>query len=105
MNEIVNPKPLLITIGSHPTNSLNLDQELKLLKAAILYGDRVELYSLKASMFGLILKLKNTPASLQLHLLEEISPYFMQEFDNEEFHDKLQMYKHALPEGRYLLQS
>jgi hypothetical protein len=96
MVEIVKAIPLQITIGSHPTNSLNLDQELKLLKAAILYGDQVELYSLKASMFSLILKLRDLPAPLQIRLIEEISPYLKTDVDSAEFLRNLRIYKDAI---------
>jgi len=96
MAEIVKPVPLQITIGSYPTNSLSLDQELKLLKAAILYGDQVELYSLKASMFGMILKLRDIPAPLQIRLLEDISPYLKTDVDSAAFLKNLQAYKEAI---------
>ncbi len=38
---------LHITLGVQPTSDLNLDKEIRMVKAAILYGDKVTLYSLK----------------------------------------------------------
>jgi hypothetical protein len=96
MAEIMKAVPLQITIGSYPTNSLNLDQELKLLKAAILYGDQVELYSLKASLIGMILKLKDIPAPLQIRLLEDVSPYLMTDVESVAFLKNLQAYKEVI---------
>ena len=96
MAEIVNTVPLQITIGSYPTNSLNLNQELKLLKAAILYGDQVEIYSLKASMFRLIRMLKDISLPLQIRIIEEISPYLMGEIEYAAFQEKLVIYKKAI---------
>jgi hypothetical protein len=93
MDKILKAIPLKITIGSHPNESLKLDQELKLLKAAILYGDQVELYSLKASMFTQILKLRDISEPLQIRLLEEISPFLQNEIDSEIILKKLQIYK------------
>ena len=96
MAEIVNPVPLQITIGSYPTNSLNLDQELKLLKAAILYGDQVELYSLKASLISMMLKLKDIPVSLQIRLLEDITPYIKTDVESAAVLKSLQVYKEII---------
>jgi hypothetical protein len=106
MAEIVKSVPLKITIGSYPTNSMNLDRELKLLKAAILYGDQVELYSLKASMIGMILKLKDIPSTLQIRLLEDIFPYINTDVESAVFMKNLQAYKEAItrrPRPRHIL--
>ena len=48
---------LHITIGTHPSWKLNLEQELRLLKAALLYGDHVRLYSLTSSMMSMYARL------------------------------------------------
>jgi hypothetical protein len=96
MAEITKSNPLLITIGSHPTNSLNVDQELKLLKAAILYGDKVELYSLKASVFRLIRMLKDIPVPLQFKIIEEVSPFLMGEIESAAFLENLVTYKEII---------
>ena len=96
MAEIVNTVPLQITIGSYPTNSLNLDQELRLLKVAILYGDQVELYSLKASLISMMLKLKDIPASLQIRLLEDITPYIKTDVESAAILKNLHAYKEVI---------
>jgi hypothetical protein len=65
MNQkIIAPQALHLTIGTYPSNSLVLDQELKLLKAALLYGDQVELYSLKASLIAMFMKPGNISGPL-----------------------------------------
>ena len=68
-------RPLQITIGTYPSPSLSLDQDIKLIKAAILYGDRVELYSLTASIIAMTTKLRKVPIDIQIHMLETVMPY------------------------------
>ena len=50
-------------------------QELRLLKAGLLYADRVKLYSLQAHMLSMLEKVANVPLQQQLRLLEMIAPF------------------------------
>ena len=94
MNQkIIAPQVLHLTIGTYPSNSLVLDQELKLLKAALLYGDQVELYSLKASLIAMFMKLGNISGPLQIRLIEDIAPYIMSENEAGTFLNNMQIYK------------
>ena len=47
-------RELHISIGTSPTGKIDLRQELRLVKAALLYADRVRLYSLTASMMQMV---------------------------------------------------
>jgi hypothetical protein len=68
-------KDFHITVGVQPTNDLNLDKEIRMLKSAILYADKVKLYSPKVPSILAIARFENFSESLQLEFFEKILPY------------------------------
>lgn len=72
---------LHITIGTHPSSKLSLEQELRLLKAALLYGDHVRLYSLTSSMMSMVLRQRDFTPKQQTQLLERVIPYLTSKKD------------------------
>ncbi|MBL8078762.1 MAG: hypothetical protein JNM55_12420 [Anaerolineales bacterium] len=64
-----------ITVGIQPTNDLNLDKEIQMLKAAILYADKVKLYSLKIPSILAISRFEKFPLNSRLDFFERILPY------------------------------
>lgn len=95
-----------ITIGTSPARTLSLAQDLRLLKAALLYGDRVELYSLTASMIAMAMKLTDVPVSTQIRLLELVAPFIKTPAEARQLTEGLETYRRALavrPRSRDLL--
>ncbi|MDH4135789.1 MAG: hypothetical protein OEW09_03590, partial [Anaerolineae bacterium] len=72
---------LHITIGTHSSSKLSLEQELRLLKAALLYGDHVRLYSLTSSMMSMVLRQRDFTPKQQTQLLERVIPYLTSKKD------------------------
>lgn len=70
---------LHITIGTYPSRELSLEQELRLLKAALLYGDHVKLYSLTSSMMSMVLRQRDFSPRHQMQLIEKVIPYLKPE--------------------------
>ncbi|GAH40999.1 unnamed protein product, partial [marine sediment metagenome] len=64
-----------ITIGISPSKGLTLEEDIRLIKAALLYADNVKLYSHVSSMMMALLKLKEFPSEKQLSFWENIIPY------------------------------
>jgi len=87
------PTTLHITIGTYPSRSMSLDQDLRLLKAAVLYADRVELYSLTASMLLAVMKLAKVPVSEQIRLLEMVVSYIKEQNEAAEFIERMHTFK------------
>jgi hypothetical protein len=65
---------LHITIGTHPTKELELSQEIRLAKAALLYADRVKLYSLTSSVLGMTSRFSDLPIDHKVMILERSVP-------------------------------
>ena len=65
---------LHITVGAAIQRELNLTQELGLLKAALLYADKVKLCSLTSSVLVTLLPLGYLNEDDQLELLSHIAP-------------------------------
>jgi hypothetical protein len=64
-----------ISVGVQPTDDLNLDKEIRMVKAAILYADKVKLYSLKVPSILAISRFNDFPLNLRLEFFEKIIPY------------------------------
>jgi hypothetical protein len=67
---------LHITIGTYPSSSAKLDADLGLIKAALLYGDRVTLCSFTYSILLSAMTLVGSEFKQRLQLLEKIAPNF-----------------------------
>lgn len=65
-------KLLHITVATSPGRDLTLQHDLRLLKAAILYGDQVKLCSLTSSLLVLILQLSNVTGAQKVQLMKEL---------------------------------
>jgi hypothetical protein len=63
-----------ITIGVGPQGDLNLENDLRLIKAALLYADHATLYSLTTSAIFSILAVGQLDERRQLDLLESVIP-------------------------------
>jgi len=66
---------LHITIGVSPANTVDLQQEIKLIKSALLYADKVTVYSPAISTLQIVMKLGDLSDIEQLHFLEMTVPY------------------------------
>lgn len=64
-----------ITVGISPSKGLSLEEDIRLIKAALLYADNVKLYSHVSSMMMALLKLKEFPPEKQLSFWKNIIPY------------------------------
>ena len=68
-------KLLHITIGTHPTKELSLANEINLVKAALLYADKVKLYSLKTSAISMASRIGDLPINSRFTFLERVIPF------------------------------
>jgi len=82
-----------ISVGVQPTDDLNLDRELRMVKAAILYADKVKLYSLKVPSILAISRFNNFPLNLRLEFLERVIPYFSSKDSARKLSTSLNDYK------------
>jgi len=57
MRATSSPNELHITIGVYPAKDANLRQDIKLIKAALLYADRVTIYSPSAALLQIATRL------------------------------------------------
>jgi hypothetical protein len=64
-----------ISVGIQSTDDLSLDKEIRMVKAAILYADKVKLYSPKVPSILAISRFNNFPLNLRLEFFEKIIPY------------------------------
>jgi hypothetical protein len=64
-----------ISVGVQPTDDFNLDKEISMVKAAILYADKVKLYSLKVPSILALSRFNDFPLNLRLEFFEKIIPY------------------------------
>jgi len=87
-----------MTVGTCPTGGLSLEQELRLVRAALLYADRVKLYSLTASLLFMVLRQREFSPDQQLKLLETVVPYLVSEQDARGIQAFLAEYKHGFPD-------
>ena len=86
-------RPLHITIVTHPAGAMDLEQELRLAKAALLYADRVKLYSLKASMLQAAAHVGDLSPRHQLRIIEGVAPFLMSGEESRSLIEGLQAYK------------
>jgi hypothetical protein len=95
-----NKSQLHMTIGSHPVAQINLEQDLRLVKAAILYADRVKLYSPTYSMLCMVAKLENIPPDQHIQLIQMVMPYIASPSDAERTSAFLKVYKEKFQNNR-----
>jgi len=92
---------LHITIGAHPTKDLNLSQEIRLAKAALLYADRVKLYSLTSSVLGMTSRFGDLPTVYKAMILEGALPLLSPGNKSEKIAELLRNYRKLL-DKKYL---
>ncbi len=66
--------PLHIAIGAAPTPIPDLESEIRLLKPALLYGDKVTLVSPKAALVGGLLDIASLDTESIMKLIVEVAP-------------------------------
>jgi hypothetical protein len=98
-----------ITIGSYPSQEISLETDLRLVKAALLYADKVKLCSLTSSMMLTLVTLKESDLQQHLEMLEVLIPPMSADQDQAKVlveqlrHAKQILYKEK-PTKRELLQ-
>lgn len=98
-----------ITIGSYPSQEISLENDLRLVKSALLYADKVKLCSLMSSMMLTLVTLKESDLPRHLEMLQVLIPPMSEDQDKaKELVGQLQnirqiMYKEK-PSKRELLQ-
>lgn len=70
---------------------------VRLVKAALLYADRVRLYSLMSSMLSMVLRQRDFTPKQQLELVEMVAPHITSEKDAEQMLAFLREYKEGFP--------
>ena len=95
---------LHITIGTHPSKELNLRQEIRLAKSALLYADHVKLYSLTSSALGMVSQVGDLPFNYKLKIVEKVAPLFSSQEETKKFADFFNSYR-KLAKKRFLNQS
>jgi hypothetical protein len=70
---------LHITIGSSPATELNLQDDMAMVKAALLYGDQVKLCSPTSSMMLMLAACQNLKPDQVLEILEPVVPVLVQD--------------------------
>jgi hypothetical protein len=63
-----------ITIGSSPVAELTLENDMRMVKAALLYADKVKLCSFMSSMMLLMMAFKELKPKQQIEFLESVVP-------------------------------
>lgn len=81
-----------ITIGAHPSGRISLEQDLRLVKAALLYADNVKLYSPTASMMSMVLALEDTTPEQQLRFVEILIPHICSRRESRKLLGQLRRY-------------
>lgn len=64
-----------MSIGTHPVPEINLEQELRLVKAALLYADKIKLYSLNSLALMSMVQLGDLNTDEKLDFVELIAPH------------------------------
>jgi hypothetical protein len=69
-----NTTMLHFTVGTSPSSEINLENEFQVLKAALLYADKVKLCSLTTSMMLMIMAIGNLSQKQQIDFLVSLAP-------------------------------
>lgn len=88
-----NDRLLHITVGAHPTKELNLNEEISLIKAALLYADHVKLYSLTSSALGMASRFVSLPLDYKVRILESTIPLISPQNQSKGIRELLRKYK------------
>ncbi|HKZ81475.1 MAG TPA: hypothetical protein VJ124_24615 [Pyrinomonadaceae bacterium] len=106
MRATSSPNELHITIGVYPAKDANLRQDIKLIKAALLYADRVTIYSPSAALLQIATRLGDLSETEQLRFLEMVAPYVASSSDAAKIVDGLRKLRDPRfsqsPQGRLI---
>lgn len=92
---------LHFTVGTSPTSELSLHEDLQVLKAALLYADKVKLCSLKTTMLLMVLAMRDLNRKQQVDLLLSLVPVLSKTPEDAETQvAAMQMLKHVLAKKR-----
>ncbi|MBK8901585.1 MAG: hypothetical protein IPM53_10415 [Anaerolineaceae bacterium] len=93
---------LHMTIGTSPVSNLEmaLEQELDLVKVAILYADSVKLYSPTYSMLHMMSQMNDLPPQLKVRLLRRTIPYIENNSDDGQLKYFLKGYERRIRENK-----
>lgn len=83
------------TIGTQPSGKIDIKDDIKLVKAALLYADRVKLYSI-TSHFLMSMKLGDINDEQKLKYLERVVPFLTSKQDTRIFLNGFKRYKNIL---------
>jgi hypothetical protein len=70
---------LHITIGVHPSTNIDFESEIRLVKSALLYADKITLCSFTASMLEAIKRFPELPVNEQMMCLQRVIPYISED--------------------------
>lgn len=75
-------KDFHITIGSHPVDELSLENDMRLVKASLLYADKAKLCSFTSSMLLTILSYGLLNTKQRTDFVESLLPIVVQSQEN-----------------------
>lgn len=80
---------LNMVVAASPSSSLNVSAEIELVKAALLYGDRVTVLSPVMTMLDRVREFGSISSDHQIELMSRVAPYLMGEGEEDELQAKL----------------
>lgn len=96
LNTSIDSKCFHITIGTHPSKGINLEQDVRLIKAGLLYADKIKLYSLTASMIQMFLRMRDIYPNQQLMFIQKVIPYMTSRKEAKNILEFLKRYRKNL---------
>ena len=94
--EIPENQKLNISVGIPPTDTFNLDSEIRMLKSGILYADKVKLYSPKVPSILAMSRFNDFPMGLRLEFFEKMIPLLSGRDNVQKLSAALQDYRKIL---------
>ena len=85
-----------MTVGTHPSGKVDLVRDLRLIKAAILYSDRAELYSLTTALLLAWETIEQYTLSERLQFLTKVIPFISSSREGREIIKFLRQHKREL---------
>jgi hypothetical protein len=74
--EVARTADIHITIGAAPSGQLSLENEIRLVKPALLYADHVTLYSPTTSMLAMTAAFGELSEDQKLEFLRQVAPTY-----------------------------
>ncbi len=92
-NETRGDQGLHFTIGAHPARTADISNDLMLLKASLLYADRIKLYSIQATMLKMLEIASDIPFRQKLSVLERVAPFMTSSIKAQELSEGIQVFR------------